>query len=44
MKGPKPQIPMTQSNNRITGRSPSEDPISMVSEKPKISKQTNDSL
>jgi hypothetical protein len=35
---------MTQGNNRKTGRSPDEDPILMVSQKPEISNQTNDSL
>ena len=38
------RISMTQSNNRITGRSPGEHPVLMVSEKPKVSNQTNDSL
>jgi hypothetical protein len=35
---------MTQGNNRITWRSPDEDPILMVSQKLEISKQTNNSL
>jgi hypothetical protein len=35
---------MTQGNNRIPGRSPSEDPIVMASQKPETSNQTNDSL
>jgi hypothetical protein len=30
------RISMTQGNNRITGRSPDEDPILMSSQKPKI--------
>ena len=34
------RISTTQGNNRITGRSPSEDPILMVSQKPEISNQT----
>jgi hypothetical protein len=38
------RISMTQGNNRITLRSPSEDPILMVSQKPETSNQTNDSL
>ena len=37
-------ISTTQGNNRITGRSPNEDPILMVSQKPETSNQTNDSL
>ena len=35
---------MTQGNQRLTGRSPSEDPVLTVSQKPKISKQSSDSL
>ena len=49
VKGPvlQPQscrISMTQGNNRITGRSPSEDPVLMVSQKPEAWNQTNDSF
>jgi hypothetical protein len=42
-----PVIPKLQDlhdNKRITGRSPSEDSILVVSQKPKIWNQTNDSL
>jgi hypothetical protein len=35
---------MTQSKNRITKRSPCEDPILMVSQKPETGNQTNESL
>ena len=35
------RISMTQSNNRIAGRSPHEDPTMMVSQKPQILNQTN---
>ena len=38
------RISMTQGNNRKTGRSPSEDTVLMMSQKPKTSDQTNDSL
>jgi hypothetical protein len=38
------RIYWTQGNNRITRRSPSEDPVLMVSQKPEISNQNNDSL
>jgi hypothetical protein len=41
---PKLRISMTQSNNRITERSPGEDPILMMSQKPEILNQTNASL
>ena len=46
VKGPVPliqrcRISMTQGNNRITGRSPDEDPVLMVSQKPEISNQTH---
>ena len=34
---------MTRGNNRITMRSPGKNPILMVSQKPEISNQTNDS-
>ena len=37
------RISMTEGNNRITWRSPSEDPILMVSQMPEISNRTNDS-
>jgi hypothetical protein len=39
-----PKLPDLHDNNRITGRSPSEDPIWMVAQEPEISNQTNDSL
>ena len=35
---------MTQGNNRMTGRSPSEEPMLLMSQKPETSNQTNDSL
>ena len=35
---------MTQGNNRISERSPSEDPVLFVLQKPEASNQTNDSL
>jgi hypothetical protein len=38
------RISMTQGNNRITGRSQDEDPILMVSQKPGMFNQTNDTL
>jgi hypothetical protein len=38
------KISMTQGNNRITERSPGEDPILTMSQKPEISNQINDSL
>ena len=38
------KISRIQGNNRITMRSPNKDPILMVSQKPEISNQTNDSL
>ena len=38
------KISMTLGNNRITRRTPSEDPMLMVSQQPEISNQTNDSL
>lgn len=37
-------ISVTQGNNRITRRRPGEDPMLMVSQKPEISNQTNDSF
>ena len=38
------RISMTQGNKRITGRSPSEDPILMESQKPETSNQSSNSL
>jgi hypothetical protein len=38
------RISMTQGNNKITERSPGEDPILTVSQKPETSNQTRDSL
>ena len=38
------RISMTQDNNRITRRIPDEFPIVIVSQKPKTSNQTSDSL
>jgi hypothetical protein len=42
--GRKGEISMTQGNKRITGRSPNEDPVLMVSQKPEILNQTKDSF
>ena len=38
------RISMTQGNKSITGKSPDEDPTLMVSRRPEVSNQTNDSL
>ena len=38
------RIPMTWGNDRATRRSPGEEPILMVSQKPEISNQTNEQL
>jgi hypothetical protein len=35
---------VTKGSNRITGRSPRDDPILMVSQKPRTSNQTHNSL
>ena len=38
------RISMTQGNNRMPQRSPSEDPILMVQQKPETSNQTNGTM
>jgi len=38
------RISMTLGNNKVTERSPGEDPVSMVEHKPEASNQTSDSL
>jgi hypothetical protein len=44
MKGLAVLTSMAQGNNRITRRSPGEDPILMVPQRPEIFSQTSDSL
>lgn len=49
LKGPDPltqgfRMSKTQGNNRITGKSPGEDPILMVSQEPETLNRPNDSL
>jgi hypothetical protein len=39
-----PKLQDLQGNSRITRRSPNENPMLLVSQKPEISNQTNDSL
>ena len=38
------RISMTQGNNRISKRSPSEDPVLIVQQQPEAANQINDSL